>query len=98
MPLTLQAVTLTTWPSLWFTTILIKIQYNEHNLLVFYERWKKYNEIQLTKNKMDLRNRNLKNNPPSPILYNNTWNVYIQYIHGHIYNIILHIVTMQCKL
>ena len=26
----------------------------------------KYNEIQLTKNKMDLNNRKIKNRPPSP--------------------------------
>ena len=32
---------------------------------VFYKEWKKYNEIQLTKNKMDLDNRK-KNHPPSP--------------------------------
>ena len=28
--------------------------------------WKKYNEIQLTKNKMDLNNQKMKNHPPSP--------------------------------
>ena len=28
----------------------------------------KYNEIQLTKNKMDLNNRKMKNYPPSPNL------------------------------
>ena len=38
--------------------ILSYSKYNnsKHNLLVFYKRWKKYNEIQLTKNKMDLSN------------------------------------------
>ena len=30
---------------------------NKHNTLVLYNRWKKHNEIQLTKNKMDLNNR-----------------------------------------
>ena len=34
-------------------------------MLVLYKRWKKYNEIQLTK-KMDLNNRKMTNNPPSP--------------------------------
>ena len=29
-------------------------------------KWKKYNEIQLTKNKMDLNNRKMTNHPPSP--------------------------------
>ena len=37
---------------------------NKHNLLVFYEI-KKYNEIELTKRKMDLNNRKMKN-PPNP--------------------------------
>ena len=27
---------------------------NKHNMVVFYTKWKKYNEIKLTKNKMDL--------------------------------------------
>ena len=31
---------------------------------------KKYNEIQLTNNKMDLNNRKITNHPPSPV-----WNV-----------------------
>ena len=26
---------------------------------IFYKKWKKYNEIQLTKNKMDLNNRKI---------------------------------------
>ena len=33
--------------------------------LVFYMKWKKYNEIQLTK-KMDLNIRKMTNHPPSP--------------------------------
>ena len=33
---------------------------------IFYEKWKKYNEIQLTKNKMHLNIRKMTNNPPSP--------------------------------
>ena len=32
-------------------------------MVIFYKKWKKYNEIQLTK-KMDLNNRKMKNNPP----------------------------------
>ena len=35
-------------------------------MLVLYKRWKKHNEIQLTKNKMDLNNRKLKIIHPSP--------------------------------
>ena len=27
---------------------------NEHNMVIFYKKLKKYNEIQLTKNKIDL--------------------------------------------
>ena len=30
---------------------------------------KKYNAIQLTKNKMDLNNRKITNHPPSPVSY-----------------------------
>ena len=26
---------------------------NKHNMVILYKNWKKYNEIQLTKNKMD---------------------------------------------
>ena len=33
---------------------------NIHNMQIFYMNWKKYNEIQLTKNKMDLNNRKLE--------------------------------------
>ena len=28
-------------------------------MVIFYKKWKKYNEIQLTKNKMDLNNRKI---------------------------------------
>ena len=35
-------------------------------MLVLYKRWKKHNEIQLTKNKMDLNNRKLKIIHPPP--------------------------------
>ena len=48
--------------------ILIKIVYfdNKQNMVIFYKKWKKYNEIQLTKNKMNLNNRKMTNHPPSP--------------------------------
>ena len=42
-----------------------KYNNNKHNLLVFDKIWKKYNEIQLTKNKMDLNNRKIKKHQPS---------------------------------
>ena len=35
-------------------------------MVVFYKKWKKYNEIQLLKNKMDLNIRKMTNHPPSP--------------------------------
>ena len=35
-------------------------------MLVLYTKWKKYNEFQLTKNKMDLKNRKLKIIHPPP--------------------------------
>ena len=41
-------------------TIIKKIMWK------YFIRWKKYNEIQLTKNKMDLNNLKIKNHPPSP--------------------------------
>ena len=37
-----------------------------NNLVKFYKKWKKNNEIQLTKNKMDLNNLKMTNHPPSP--------------------------------
>ena len=35
-------------------------------MVIFYKKWKKYNEIQLTKTKMDLNIRKITNHPPSP--------------------------------
>ena len=35
-------------------------------MVIFYKKWKKYNEIQLTKCKMDLNIRKMRNHPPSP--------------------------------
>ena len=35
-------------------------------MVAFYNILKKYNEIQLTKNKMNLNNRKMTNHPPSP--------------------------------
>ena len=32
-------------------------------MVIFYKKWKKYNEIQLTKNKMDLNIRKMTNHP-----------------------------------
>ena len=37
-------------------------------MVIFDKKWKKYNEIQLTKNKMDLNNQKMKNHPPSPVV------------------------------
>ena len=38
-------------------------------MAIFYKKWKKYNEFQLTKNKMDLNIRKMTNHPPSPADY-----------------------------
>ena len=38
-------------------------------MLVLYKGWKKYNEFQLTKNKIDLNIRKITNHPPSPENY-----------------------------
>ena len=35
-------------------------------MVIFYKKWKKYNEIQLTKYKMNLNNRKMTNHPTSP--------------------------------
>ena len=34
-------------------------------MVLFYKIWKRYNEIQLTKNNMDLNIRKIKNHKPS---------------------------------
>ena len=34
-------------------------------MVLFYKIWKRYNEIQLTKNNMNLNIRKIKNHPPS---------------------------------
>ena len=47
-------------------TTYSKYNNNKQNMVIFYKKWKKYNEIQLTKNKMDLNNRKVTNHPPSP--------------------------------
>ena len=36
-------------------------------MIFFHKKWKKHYEIQLTKNKMDLNNRKMKNHPSSTI-------------------------------
>ena len=36
-------------------------------MIIFYKKWKKYNEIQLTKSKMDLNIRKITNHPPSRV-------------------------------
>ena len=35
-------------------------------MVIFYKKGKKYNEIQLTKSKMDLNIRKMTNHPPTP--------------------------------
>ena len=35
-------------------------------MVIFYKKWKKYNEIQMTKNKMDLNIRKMTNRSLSP--------------------------------
>ena len=37
-------------------------------MVIVYKKWKKYNEIQFTENKMDLNIRKMTNHPPSPVL------------------------------
>ena len=47
-------------------------------MVIFYKKWKKYNEIQLTKNKMDLNIRKMTNHPPSPGTSKKTQNPNLQ--------------------
>ena len=35
-------------------------------MVIFYKKWKKYNEMQLTNSKMDLNIRKMTNHPPFP--------------------------------
>ena len=60
-------------------------------MVIFYKKWKKYNEIQLTKNKMDLNIQKMINHPPSPvnIIIKVVLNMLaLQKIQGKKYNII----------
>ena len=56
-------------------------------MVIFYKKWKKYNEIQLTKNKMDLNIRKMTNHPPSPDAH--TSRKRFQYKLGFMYIIIV---------
>ena len=44
-----------------------KYNNNKQNMVIIYKKWKKYNEIQFAKNKMDLNIRKMINHPPSPV-------------------------------
>ena len=46
--------------------ILTKYNNHKQNMEIFYKNWKKYNEIQLAKNKIDLNNKKITNHPCSP--------------------------------
>ena len=45
------------------------IIYNKQNVVIFYKKLKKYNKIQLTKNKMDLNIRKMTNHHPTRLMY-----------------------------
>ena len=47
-------------------TSQLKYNNNKQNVVLFYKKWKKYNEIHLTKNKIDLNNRKMTSHPPFP--------------------------------
>ena len=38
-------------------------------MVIFYKKYKKYNENQLRKNKIDLINLKMKNHSPSPVFF-----------------------------
>ena len=46
--------------------ILTKYNNNKHNIVAFHKIWKKYDEVQLIKNKMVLNIQKTINHPPSP--------------------------------
>ena len=52
-------------------------------MVIFYKKWKKYNEFQLTKNKMDLNIRKMTNHPPSPVLRDTSF--LHSFVHGVVY-------------
>ena len=64
------------WVTFSFQSTLQILMY-AHNIILYYKIWKKHNEIQLTKNKMDLNNRKMTNHPPCPvgekIRYHSVW-------------------------
>ena len=63
---------------LYFIIIIILV------IFFFYKIWKKYNEIQLPKNKMDLNNRKMTNHPLSP-----EWmRINVSFIHGNNNNLL----------
>ena len=45
-------------------TTYSKYNNNKQNMVIFYKKWKKYNEIQSTKNKVDLNIRKMTNHHP----------------------------------
>ena len=55
-------------------------------MVIFNKKWKKYNEIQLTKNIMDLNIRKMTNHPPSPGLCHRIFPLLCKYS-GKSYNV-----------
>ena len=47
-------------------------------MVIFYKKWKKYNEIKLTKSKMDLNIRKMINHPPFHVLQSTTQSAAVQ--------------------
>ena len=66
-------------------TTLSKYKNNKQNMVIFYKKFKKYNEIQLTKNKIDLNIRKMINHPPFPIILKIVW-IYLLIISLDNYN------------
>ena len=60
-------------------------------MVIFYNKWKKYNETQLAKkNKMDLNIRKMTNHPPSPETVNISSNKFVMLTHNNqIFRIII---------
>ena len=69
-------------------------------MVIFYKKWKKYNEIQLTKNKMDLNIRKMTKHPPSPgnllSLYGPTFHVTPVDVCITVYSNVAYIYPVSC--
>ena len=80
------------------TIIIIIIIINK--IWEYFIRWKKHNEIQLTKNKMDLNIRKMTDHPPSPAHARQTamcHHVYLLQNELHMHALLIRIFSAACQ-